>query len=247
MTLYACDSPSGLATPKRHPTAGFRFIILRPTRELLAHRRVGAFGLSRIESYIVVWLATREGILMMRTTQQFSITLPHEMAEAVDEKIKSGKYASVSEVVRDGVRALLERDAASSAGCGRKWSRGTGNIWPIPQRPFPPRKSAGALRRAGPGISGSATLCVSSSLREPRARFDQLHAYITDHANEGRADAYMGRIVTFCMGFAAFPQRGQQRHDVLPGLRIVGFASSIMRGFVIARGALRSAKQSSPR
>lgn len=48
----------------------------------------------------------------MRTTQQFSITLPLDMAEAVAGKIKSGGYASVSEVVRDGVRALLERDAA---------------------------------------------------------------------------------------------------------------------------------------
>ena len=48
----------------------------------------------------------------MRTTQQFSITLPHDMAEAVESKIKSGAYASVSEVLRDGVRALLERDAA---------------------------------------------------------------------------------------------------------------------------------------
>jgi len=48
----------------------------------------------------------------MRTTQQFSITLPHDMAEAVERKIKSGAYASVSEVMRDGVRALLERDAA---------------------------------------------------------------------------------------------------------------------------------------
>jgi antitoxin ParD1/3/4 len=48
----------------------------------------------------------------MRTTQQFSITLPLDMAEAVERKIKSGAYASVSEVVRDGVRALFERDAA---------------------------------------------------------------------------------------------------------------------------------------
>jgi len=48
----------------------------------------------------------------MRTTQQFSITLPLDMAQAVASKIKSGGYASVSEVVRDGVRALLERDAA---------------------------------------------------------------------------------------------------------------------------------------
>lgn len=48
----------------------------------------------------------------MRTTQQFSITLPHDMAEAVGRKIESGAYASVSEVMRDGVRALLEREAA---------------------------------------------------------------------------------------------------------------------------------------
>ena len=48
----------------------------------------------------------------MRTTHQFSITLPHDMAEAVERKIKSGAYASVSEVMRDGVRVLLERDAA---------------------------------------------------------------------------------------------------------------------------------------
>jgi antitoxin ParD1/3/4 len=48
----------------------------------------------------------------MRTTQQFSITLPHDMAELVERKIQSGAYASVSEVMRDGVRALIERDAA---------------------------------------------------------------------------------------------------------------------------------------
>ena len=48
----------------------------------------------------------------MRTTQQFSITLPHEMAAVVEAKISSGAYASVSEVMRDGMRALMERDAA---------------------------------------------------------------------------------------------------------------------------------------
>jgi antitoxin ParD1/3/4 len=45
----------------------------------------------------------------MRTTRQFSITLPYDMAEVVESKVKSGAYASVSEVVRDGVRALRER------------------------------------------------------------------------------------------------------------------------------------------
>ena len=48
----------------------------------------------------------------MRSTQQLSITLPKEMAEAVKAKVASGEYASESEVIRDGLRALLARDRA---------------------------------------------------------------------------------------------------------------------------------------
>lgn len=48
----------------------------------------------------------------MRTTQQLSITLPNEMADAVKTKVRSGEYASESEVVRDGLRTLLARDRA---------------------------------------------------------------------------------------------------------------------------------------
>ena len=46
----------------------------------------------------------------MRTTQQLSITLPNEMADVVKTKVRSGEYASESEVIRDGLRALLARD-----------------------------------------------------------------------------------------------------------------------------------------
>ena len=48
----------------------------------------------------------------MRSTQQFSITLPNEMAEAVRAKVTSGEYATESEVIRDGLRVLLARDRA---------------------------------------------------------------------------------------------------------------------------------------
>jgi antitoxin ParD1/3/4 len=44
--------------------------------------------------------------------QQVSIMLPHDLAEIIDGKIRSGAYVSASEVVCDGLRALLERDAA---------------------------------------------------------------------------------------------------------------------------------------
>ena len=55
----------------------------------------------------------------MRTTRQMSITLPTEMADAVRERVRSGQYASESEVVRDGLRALMARDQAVEA-----WLRG---------------------------------------------------------------------------------------------------------------------------
>ena len=48
----------------------------------------------------------------MRTTQQMSITLPNDMADAVKAKVASGEYATESEVLRDGLRALMARDRA---------------------------------------------------------------------------------------------------------------------------------------
>jgi antitoxin ParD1/3/4 len=51
----------------------------------------------------------------MRTTKQLSITLTNEMAEQVRAKVASGEYASESEVIRDGLRALQARDQALEA------------------------------------------------------------------------------------------------------------------------------------
>jgi len=51
----------------------------------------------------------------MRTTQQMSITLPNDMADVVKSKVRTGEYASESEVIRDGLRVLLMRDRAVEA------------------------------------------------------------------------------------------------------------------------------------
>jgi putative addiction module CopG family antidote len=48
----------------------------------------------------------------MRKTQSLSITLPRDMAKTVKDKVASGAYATESEVIREGLRALNERDAA---------------------------------------------------------------------------------------------------------------------------------------
>lgn len=48
----------------------------------------------------------------MRTTQQMSITLPNDMADMVKAKVRTDEYASESEVILDGLRALMARDRA---------------------------------------------------------------------------------------------------------------------------------------
>ena len=61
---------------------------------------------SRIQSYSL------SADFPMRSTQQMSITLPIEMAALVKAKVAAGEYATESEVIRDGLRALLARDRA---------------------------------------------------------------------------------------------------------------------------------------
>ncbi len=48
----------------------------------------------------------------MRTTQALSVTLPREMARMVKEKVASGEYATESEVIREGLRALQAQEQA---------------------------------------------------------------------------------------------------------------------------------------
>ena len=51
----------------------------------------------------------------MRTTRQLSITLPNDMADVLRDKVSAGDYASESEVIREGLRALFARDRAVEA------------------------------------------------------------------------------------------------------------------------------------
>lgn len=48
----------------------------------------------------------------MANVEKRTISLPGEQAAFVDRLVASGAYASASEVIRAGLRALQERDAA---------------------------------------------------------------------------------------------------------------------------------------
>lgn len=46
----------------------------------------------------------------MSSVEKLSITLPHEMAQMVRDKVGSGAYSSNSEVIREALRLLQEKD-----------------------------------------------------------------------------------------------------------------------------------------
>ncbi len=48
----------------------------------------------------------------MEATVQMKISLPNDLAETVRNMVRAGEYASESEIVREGLRALLARDRA---------------------------------------------------------------------------------------------------------------------------------------
>ena len=48
----------------------------------------------------------------MSAVAKRTVSLPEEQAAYIDAKVAAGDYASASEVVRAGLRALKERDAA---------------------------------------------------------------------------------------------------------------------------------------
>ena len=51
-------------------------------------------------------------IIPMAAPDRRTVTLPAEQSSFIDELVSTGRYASASEVVRAGLHALRERDAA---------------------------------------------------------------------------------------------------------------------------------------
>lgn len=52
----------------------------------------------------------------MRSTRRLSVILPDDMAQMVKDKVSSGEYASESDVIVDGLRALEEHENPHEGG-----------------------------------------------------------------------------------------------------------------------------------
>ena len=59
----------------------------------------------------------------------------------------------------------------------------------------------------------------------------ELYEYIAGQAGAARARAYTDRIVSYCLGFTTFPERGRRRDDLRPGLRVIGFGRQVTIAF----------------
>lgn len=84
----------------------------------------------------------------MRNTSPISITLPHNMAAMVKAKVASGEYATESEVIRDGLRALQARDKAIEAWLGGEVARSYDEHVSDPSSAIPATKIMARLRAA---------------------------------------------------------------------------------------------------
>ena len=76
---------------------------------------------------------------------------------------------------------------------------------------------------------------------DPQAIDDlsEIHGWIAGQASEGTADRYTHRLIRFCRQLDLFPQRGEARDDLFPGLRIVVFEHRVGVAFKIYEDDVR--------
>lgn len=85
--------------------------------------------------------------ISLSTAEKRTISLPAEHAEFIDAKVASGAYASASEVVRAGLRALQERDEAIERWLRDEVAPTYDRMKADPQRGIPAKKVFARLRK----------------------------------------------------------------------------------------------------
>ena len=82
----------------------------------------------------------------MAATAKRTFSLPEEHTRFIDAKVASGDYASASEVVRAGLRALQERDAAVERWLREEVAPAYDAMKADPERGIPATKAFSAIR-----------------------------------------------------------------------------------------------------
>ncbi|WP_027055715.1 type II toxin-antitoxin system RelE/ParE family toxin [Mesorhizobium erdmanii] len=71
----------------------------------------------------------------------------------------------------------------------------------------------------------------------PRAEteLEQLYDDIAERASPAIAWNFVVDIRDHCLGLSIFPQRGTERAEIMPGLRIVGYRRAVSIAFAVER------------
>ena len=72
-----------------------------------------------------------------------NVSLTDELGELVQAKVSRGRYASVSEVVREALRTMEQTEEARLTSLREAWAEGE-----VPRRPLPRRKQTSGGRLA---------------------------------------------------------------------------------------------------
>lgn len=67
------------------------------------------------------------------------------------------------------------------------------------------------------------------------AQLVELHRYIGERSTPATGEPYATAIVSYCLGFSTFPQRGTRRDDIRSGLRTIGYRRSATIAFEVTR------------
>lgn len=165
----------------------------------------------------------------MRTTRQLSITLPNEMADALRERVQSGEYASESEVIREGLRALWARDQAVD-----RWLRGevAEAYDALVVDPLAARTPTNC-ERVSPlsGLQHSDVPCgLHARGGGPPPRSLPLHRRCRLARHRGGLRRRSHHILE---GLTEFPHRGLARDDIRPGLRTTSYKKKTVVAFTV--------------
>ncbi|MDX8443286.1 MULTISPECIES: type II toxin-antitoxin system RelE/ParE family toxin [Mesorhizobium] len=65
------------------------------------------------------------------------------------------------------------------------------------------------------------------------AELEQLYDEIAERASPAVAWDFVAGIRDHCLGLSTFPQRGTERVEIMPGLRIIGYRRAVSIAFAV--------------
>lgn len=68
---------------------------------------------------------------------------------------------------------------------------------------------------------------------EAEAELARLYDYIAERASPTIAWNFVAGIRDQCLGLSTFPQRGTERLEIMPGLRIIGYRRTVSIAFAV--------------